>query len=107
MNDDSTPPVACSLGAAAFAERRARIRQALARWLRQAEPVEDGFALRFERTDAVVAELAQLVALESACCPFLGLTLSVEPAGGAVRLRVTGVAGLPDWVAAALGSNGV
>lgn len=105
MHPDPSNPVACSLGAAALAERRARIRRTLARWPCEMAPIPEGWALRFERRDEVVAELAELVALEAACCPFLTLALTIEPVGGAAWLRVTGAEGMPGWVESMLGDD--
>ena len=51
--------------------------------------LRDGVGLCFSPVAGRVSELAKLVDLEHACCPFL--TFRIEaPAGGPVSLEVTG-----------------
>jgi hypothetical protein len=61
-----------------------------------------GFELRLERTEEAFASLVELVSVESRCCAFLRFRLTVEPAGGALLLEVTGPAGGAELLAAEL-----
>ncbi len=73
---------ACSLDAAALAERRADWR-ALDTWLLD----DPGPATRqYARRPEVVAALRRLVAAEAECCPFLHFTITEE--ADQVRLDV-------------------
>lgn len=52
------------------------------------EEREQGFAFRFSAD--TLRELAQMIAQERQCCPFLRFTLIAEPGHGPVWLEVTG-----------------
>jgi hypothetical protein len=61
----------------------------------------DGLSFRFpaREYDAV----AEFVALERLCCPFLTFTLDVAPDQGPLILRLTGADGVKAFIAAELG----
>jgi hypothetical protein len=67
-------PLACSLDAAAFAEREARWRALSARALVGRERLAEGVRLRYRAGAA--EELRELVRLEGECCAFLDLRLA-------------------------------
>jgi hypothetical protein len=60
----------------------------------------DGLAFRFpaEAYDTVVRFLAG----ERLCCPFLTFTLEITPERGALWLRLTGPAGIKEFIRAEL-----
>jgi hypothetical protein len=60
----------------------------------------DGYAITF-RADALVS-IAQFVANERLCCPFLRFALELEPAGDTLLLRMTGPTGTRDVLDAEL-----
>jgi MerR family copper efflux transcriptional regulator len=82
------PVLACSLSAAAGAERAARWRALLDTRLLSRTATSFGQRLAFPSDAAVAAELAALIAAERDCCPFL--TLGVERFDHAVILDVSG-----------------
>jgi hypothetical protein len=49
-----------------------------------------GYVLRFSADSATVLRLAEFIALERVCCPFLNFELRWEAEGGPVWLKVTG-----------------
>jgi hypothetical protein len=55
--------------------------------------LEDGYAFRHSPSRAVVLAVAEFVANERLCCPFLEFRITVERAGGPVWLRMTGEGG--------------
>ena len=96
MEADTRPPVplACVPGAIPAAERPAHLALARRLFTVQAEErgdLPDGLAFRFA-ADALDA-VARFVAGERRCCPFLRFEITVEPADGPVRLRMTGPPG--------------
>lgn len=106
----SDAPLACNTGAFEPAERE-RHRE-LRRRLLEATPavaeLPHGYALRFRGDAALWSELAEFVALERRCCPFLSfaLRLEAEPAQPwHIALELTGPAGVKDllWAEFALG----
>lgn len=47
-------------------------------------------------------ELSEVIELERKCCPFLRFVLTVEPAGGPLRLELSGAAGTKEFLASLL-----
>ena len=58
--------------------------------------LDDGYEFRFT-SDAIV-KLAQFIALEKLCCPFLNFVLEVEGESGPVWLRLTGRDGVKAFI---------
>ncbi len=52
--------------------------------------LEDGYAFRHSPDKAVLLAMAEFVSNERLCCPFFEFGITVEHAGGAVWLRITG-----------------
>ena len=93
MNDLT---VVCSLDPAARAARKAGL---LAELLRQAaarDDLPDGYRFTFPPSTERLALIAQAIDAERQCCRFLRFQLTVEPAGGAVTLELTGPQGTRD-----------
>src|SRR2546422_467098 len=125
----SQPPIACSLTTPELRERRRIVLELLRRQGRGQRPLPngyrlrfepsddviasavpvgqralaDGYRLRFEPSDDVIASLAALIETERACCPFLSFQLIVEPDHGSVSLELTGPAGTREFLEAELG----
>ena len=85
-------PVSCNLLALTAVQQERQ--RALYRQLRaDAEEVvelEDGYAFRHSPDSAVLLAVAEFVSNERLCCPFFEFGITVERAGGAVWLRITG-----------------
>lgn len=75
---DAAAPVACTLNAAEFRERRALARSRLAPHLLGSEGTPSGVTFLFPRTDALLSELEGFVELERQCCGFLTFTLAPD-----------------------------
>jgi hypothetical protein len=75
----------------------AAIKQMLAA-VREAQEISDGVALRFEPDSDVLLKLAEFIAGERLCCPFLNFDLRVEAEGGPVWLRLTGPEGVREFL---------
>jgi hypothetical protein len=78
----------------------ALIRRLLTDAVKEIRDLESGFALRFpeEEYDAV----AEFVARERLCCPFLSFTLEVFPERGPLWLTLTGEGGAREFIRAEL-----
>jgi hypothetical protein len=75
---DRNLPLACSLDGEQASARGERWRRLGERGLLARDRVGDGVRMRFARSDAVIDELGELVALERECCPFLEIRLRSE-----------------------------
>ncbi len=94
-----TPPVACDLTAIPAAERPQHA-AVVGEWrsrVQSTSELPDGFAYRFEPDADILLTLAEFIARERLCCPFLGFQIELEP-GGPLWLRLSGPAGAKDFI---------
>ncbi len=97
-------PVACRLSGPELRARESGLLANLAAQVLEREPLPSGSAdseglrLRFAATAELLAEVAQLIALERQCCPFLRFSLTVEPAGGPLWLELSGPPGTRSFL---------
>ena len=89
------PPIVCTLTAPELRERRAGLLQRVRQWLVEARPLGGaaGYELRFPGDEATVADVLEMVRLESRCCAFLRFRVTLEPGGQAVAVEISGPPG--------------
>lgn len=101
MDSDDNIPIACVLSALTPEQRE---REAVLLGEHQASVQEvrehdDGFAFRYLADPALFVRMAELVALEHRCCPFLTLQLEWSRGQQAVPwLNITGGARIKEFV---------
>ena len=94
MPDNPAPlPVACSLTPEQMRERQASLIPAVLARAVAVSPSGEGYRLQFKSESATLRTIAEMIAAESQCCPFLQFDLSVPPAQGDVTLTVSGPPG--------------
>jgi hypothetical protein len=96
-------PFACDMTAIPPEKRNthyALIRRLMTEAVEEISELSDGLAFRFpaEEYDAVT----EFVGRERLCCPFLTFALEVSPDRGPMRLRLTGLEGVKDFIRAEL-----
>jgi hypothetical protein len=93
-------PIACRMDALTPAERarRSEVLAALTRRLVRVADTNDGLDFVLPGDADVPALAGEFMSYESRCCPFLRFELTVEPAGGAVRLAMSGGEGVRDFL---------
>ena len=74
----------------------------LSRYLELKE-LPDGYAMRFPNDSVLFTELSEWATLEQLCCPFLTLTLELQPDQGPTWLKLTGKDGVKDFLRAEMG----
>jgi hypothetical protein len=84
----TNPPIACSLTAADYRQRVAEAGDVAREALRERRQIDGGERLVFQETGDVRRRLGAFVAAESACCPFLAMSLQSD--GGRLVLDITG-----------------
>lgn len=99
MAPDSDEPVACSLAPGELQARQGSLLPALATDVRSVRETDDGFEFEFAPSREILAKLVDVIDAERQCCRFLKFELIVEPAGGAIRLRLSGPAGTREFLA--------
>ena len=92
-------PIACSLSSAELQQRRSEVLLKIKGAVKEVQELDDGYLYRFHSTPEQLDELTNLIALEHACCPFLRLCLTVEPADGGISLELTGPQGTKEFLA--------
>lgn len=103
MNAHATPfPIACDLTTIPAARRAEHARDAreIFSAAEQLQELPDGYALRLQNKAGMFMQLARFVAQETLCCPFFGFALEIEPEQGALWLRLTGRAGVKEFLQA-------
>ena len=85
-------PISCNLLAltAVQQERQRALYRQLRADVEEVVELEDGYAFRHSPDRVVLLAVAEFVSNERLCCPFLEFGITVERAGGAVWLRITG-----------------
>ena len=100
-------PLACDF-TALNDRQRARyrlLRETIGGSVQDIEQLDHGLRIGFAPTDELITRLAEFVSLERLCCPFLRLTIDVEPRPGSVRLSLTGPSGTRELLSMELGNG--
>jgi hypothetical protein len=102
--DRDTVTIACSLS---DPEQQARRREldAIFGSAVDVREMPDGREFTFPGKARVVTELAEIVAFERECCPFLTFELHFEPRQGPARLRVLGPPEAREFIRGAFGTT--
>lgn len=103
---ESSLPVACTLSAAAFRQRKQLLQTRLLPAIQESLELEDGYALRFPGESEWLSALADFVALERSCCSFLRLEVIAEPGEGPLWLNLRGPAGTKAFLGSEFGIGG-
>lgn len=102
-SQDQTPAIACDLTAIPTEQRAAhetRAEHILFNAMQEIRELTDGYALRFAADD--YDSITQFIANERLCCPFFNFGLEVTPERGPIWLRLTGSAGVKEFLSATL-----
>ena len=91
-------PIACDMTAIPQDQRQVHIdgSKELFSRIHEFRELENGYEFRF--APDVIVELAQFMALEKLCCPFLNFVVEVAEEGGPVWLRLTGRDGVKAFI---------
>ena len=66
--------------------------------IQETHELPNGYEFRFTGAPEVLKKLADFVSLEKLCCPFLNFLIEIEADNGPVWLRLTGRAGVKEFV---------
>lgn len=102
MSTQSPIPIACNLNALSAEERQRRLIlvREFARTVTARKELPNGFEMTMDPAKLHLPALAEWIALEQRCCPFLRFTVDIEPAGGAARIALTGSEGVKEFLRA-------
>jgi hypothetical protein len=98
--DSGTSRFFCNLGAMTSEERT--VYGALSRKLfgagEEKRELDNGYAYRLAAAKVSLSEIADWITFERRCCPFFNLQIEAEPNRGPVWLRITGPAGVKEFI---------
>ncbi len=66
--------------------------------IQETHELSDGYQFRFDSEPDVIRRLAEFIALEKLCCPFLSFVIEIEAEHGPVWLRLTGREGVKAFI---------
>lgn len=104
VTPSSESPLACVLGALTTGERARQMEL----WgfvkgsVLDVSETETGFAFQFAPSMERLMELAELVTIESRCCPFVRFDIGLSEEGGPLTLRLSGREGVKELLASLL-----
>lgn len=100
--------LACNADALTAAEQaeRSKLVSRLKSSMRVMRGLDDGYEFELPPAGDMATAIATFIDLERRCCPFLRFALEFAPAGGAVRLRITGPEGVKPLIEAELKPGG-
>lgn len=99
-------PIACSLSTAQLREREATLLAQFRAAIVKTEQLQDGYAFHSPGDGDRIRQVAELIAAERECCPFLVFEVSAHPNMGPVTVRVSGPAGTKEFLSSLLGLPG-
>lgn len=89
---DQEIPLACDMSKMSKTQRERynELAQILETRRQAVHELADGFALVFPSNTETQVAVAEFMSLEHLCCPFLRLTMGVEPGGSTLTFSLTG-----------------
>jgi hypothetical protein len=70
----------------------------LAREVRAVREIPEGYAIELPWAPSTWLSAAEFLIHERSCCPFLDLALEAEREDGPIRIRLTGRAGVKEFI---------
>lgn len=94
------PAIACDMTAldASQRERQHLLLKKFRASLQETQSLQDGYAFRLPADTVTIMDIAEFITIERLCCPFLNFALEIGPAGHPVWLRLTGRAGVKEFI---------
>jgi hypothetical protein len=94
------PNFACNMNAMTKKERSRYdlLRQKLESAVAAVIELENGYTFQLRRGALSLAEITEWVDYEQKCCPFFGLGVATGPEPGPTGLRITGRAGVKQFI---------
>jgi hypothetical protein len=91
-------PIACCLTSAELRQREATLLAQFKSGVIETEELPNGYAFRVPGDRKWVAIIAETIAAERECCPFLTFEFVAQPSMGPIIVRVTGPAGTKGFL---------
>lgn len=98
-------PIVCDMTAlsAAQRERQQILMRDLHALIQETAALANGYAFRLKADEATILAAAEFITIERLCCPFLTFELAVGAGDEPVWLKVSGRAGVKQFIEAEFG----
>lgn len=106
MASEKTPSLYCTLTTPELQRRKATVLLNLQKQILERKELENGYSFRFPGEDEVIDELTEFIKTERACCSFFTFDLSVKGDKTESWLRLSGPAGVKEFIRNELGFLG-
>ena len=95
-------PLACDINVFTPSERERHVQatRELLSAVRGIHETNDGFEFKFTNGTGSITQVAEFIANERLCCPFLEFTLKIGPAEQLISLTLTGPEGTQEFLRA-------
>ena len=106
MNSNiSDPPLACNMDVFTAAQRASHLQNTkhLVQAVQSIQEVENGYEFSFPNETDFISRIAEFIARERLCCPFLKFTLNVLSNSEPVSLSLIGPIGTQEFLRAEFG----
>lgn len=103
MAQNSDQEISCKLTTTELQKRKETVLENLKKKILEKKELANGYAFKFDGTDATVDELIDFVKSERACCNFFVFTLSFSGDGKQAWLSLTGPEGAKEMISQELG----
>ena len=96
------PSLVCNMDVFTPAQREAHIHATtqLVHAMQHVQGVENGYEFTFPNETNLIVRIAEFIANERLCCPFLNFTLNVPSSSESLSLSLTGPMGTPEFLRA-------
>ncbi|HKF01922.1 MAG TPA: hypothetical protein VKB49_06390 [Candidatus Sulfotelmatobacter sp.] len=98
MSNLKSKPIACSLTNEESRDREAELLTRFKAAGMETEELQQGFAFRLPGDANLIQLVTELIVAERECCPFLTFEFAALPNMGPIIVRVTGPAGVKEFV---------
>jgi len=99
---NSEPALVCDMNVFSPAQRESHIRATtqLVQAIQQIKEVEHGYEFTFPNEAELIVGIAEFIANERLCCPFLTFTLNIPASSETLSLALTGPIGTREFLQA-------
>ncbi|MGZ4086038.1 MAG: hypothetical protein ACXVPD_01150 [Bacteroidia bacterium] len=95
--------IACKLTSKELRDRKEQVLAMLKKEVREKKELPNGYAFKFDGTDAVFSRLTSFIQSERACCNFFVFTLVVADEGSAIWMNIAGPEGTKEFIQTEMG----
>ncbi len=98
FTDDCKSPLTCKLTSAEMQQRKTTVLALLQKSVVEKKELDNGYAFKFDASDAMIDTLTSFVKTEKDCCAFFTFNLAVRGDQKFVWLQLTGPEGTKDFI---------